>query len=834
MFGFSIRRRLCSASAIIAGAAVLFAGLPAVADTSQAATANVDSTSVAPAVDVQAANLSSSAPTAAAAATKPLTCVPGVVYSVLSTGQVRQLAAASGTNVKAVDAPGGLSSFNGLGIGANGEVAYGYERGSKSSNIRDMYRYDASTGQWAKVANSANPNAGSLIAGAVDLNTGKYFYGGFGTKTERVWEGWTWVNRTYFVFNLYRYDPVTNVHTSIGYVRVDDRVRMDDRVAANGDIAFDSQGNLYILGSSGVSNGQVNLQIVSVTKATLQAAVASPNASSELTRNPNAVQTISATSGFNGLAFDATGSAYVGNSTTVFEYNASTWQQIGTKATGLSSSTDLASCTSPPTLTVQKNMVGRAAASDQFTLTAAQASTTVATTTTAGDATGVQPQQIGPTPVQAGQNYTISEAIAAGSASTLADYTSKLACTADGQPLTVTPNTGITGEITVPAFQSGTKSPDILCTFTNTPLPATQLQLVKAFDVQYGGPQNASAWALHATQSGSALDFTSGEVKTVAPGSFTIGETAQLGFKLTQVVCTANGASVPVSADGVVDVAAHALTVCALTNADQPGALTWQKVDSVTGELLGGSVWTLTGPGGYSQQVADNEGQDGYAGLDTDPSSGGFRVEGLAWGQYSLSELTAPDGYAPVPGVAATFTISAGALQPATVVIGNDYVLRFHLQKLGYAQTGQSDPALIDGSSFVVRADDTGQPGAVIDSAVDPTGTGTFDLLGLTPGTYWLEETQAPEGHNLLAQAVKFTVVQDAEHPKGAVAVDDASGLVMVSDDALTITVSDTRAVTLPISGGIGTLPYALGGFALLLLAALGWGIVSRRAHHRR
>ena len=120
MFGFSIRRRLCSASAIIAGAAVLFAGLPAVADTSQAATANVDSTSVAPAVDVQAANLSSSAPTAAAAATKPLTCVPGVVYSVLSTGQVRQLAAASGTNVKAVDAPGGLSSFNGLGIGGEG------------------------------------------------------------------------------------------------------------------------------------------------------------------------------------------------------------------------------------------------------------------------------------------------------------------------------------------------------------------------------------------------------------------------------------------------------------------------------------------------------------------------------------------------------------------------------------------------------------------------------------------------------------------------------------------------------------------------------------------
>lgn len=130
------------------------------------------------------------------------------------------------------------------------------------------------------------------------------------------------------------------------------------------------------------------------------------------------------------------------------------------------------------------------------------------------------------------------------------------------------------------------------------------------------------------------------------------------------------------------------------------------------------------------------------------------------------------------------------------------------------------------GSTWAVLSDANGTPGAVNGTyAVEPvpSQTGQFQLEGIEPGVYWLEETKAPTGFNLLAEPVQFTVAAN-----GAVTLGrgSGSGVVTASDaDAngiYLVTVRDVPALKLPESGGIGWWPFTVGGAGLLLAACSG------------
>ena len=69
----------------------------------------------------------------------------------------------------------------------------------------------------------------------------------------------------------------------------------------------------------------------------------------------------------------------------------------------------------------------------------------------------------------------------------------------------------------------------------------------------------------------------------------------------------------------------------------QVGALSWTKVDS-KGASLSGSEWTLSGPGGDISVV------DGGA-RDSDVDAGELTVTELPFGEYTLTETRAPEGY---------------------------------------------------------------------------------------------------------------------------------------------------------------------------------------------
>uniref|UniRef100_UPI0024145B01 MSCRAMM family protein n=1 Tax=Actinomyces minihominis TaxID=2002838 RepID=UPI0024145B01 len=95
-----------------------------------------------------------------------------------------------------------------------------------------------------------------------------------------------------------------------------------------------------------------------------------------------------------------------------------------------------------------------------------------------------------------------------------------------------------------------------------------------------------------------------------------------------------------------------------------PGKVSWQKVDeSDRSKLLGGSEWQLVGPAGEESKiqgiedcVASSAGD--CSGLDKDPVAGKFKLEGLAWGDYTLTETKAPAGYVK-SDCKYTFTIEA-------------------------------------------------------------------------------------------------------------------------------------------------------------------------------
>ncbi len=691
-------------------------------------------------------------------------CEAGYVYGIQDSGQIRQVASdGTVTNLGSPSGTGG--TFNGLGIGSGGSPVFAYARsgqGNSDSNV-SIYRYDTVTGTWTDTGHNVDSTQGSnrnvtFVAGAVNLDTGKYFLGGYRTSSNA---------RT---FNIWEYDPATNTSTYKGYINAG-----DSSGSANGDMAFDADGNLFIVRGSASTT-----TIYSVTSANLTAANGGLIASSGASSVNNT------TSDVNGVAFDADGHGFLSSSGEVQKYNMPGWTDRAPVTSSLGGSNDLSSCGSPPTITIEKEVQGgRVNTTDQFTLSLKQGDTTISEATTEGSATGVQDQRIGPIPTVRNVSLTFSEG-AAGTTN-LSQYASAYQCTVtyrDGTVQNLEQVNGTSGSITIPSTgdavrcvfrnsplvanvsvqkqvtdtsgenptarsgwmvgaastatvgsvtqapsattgttdASGTASwalnfgtnastatvavheemqndyvfnrgqctvtslngesvttglttPDVtnltgvkpgdnvVCTYVNQPAPQSTLTLIKSVENNHGGSAGVDDFSLTATpDDGSAVSFTSGETKTVEPGSYLIGETLRPGYVQVSLVCAVGDSALTVTSS-TVEIGSGQDVICTVTNRDNPGSVTWSKADE-GGTLLAGSVWTLAGPGqGTEVEVADCDADnaDDCSGLDKDPAAGSFSVVSLSWGDYILTEKTAPPGYQ-LDSSAHPFAISAESL----------------------------------------------------------------------------------------------------------------------------------------------------------------------------
>lgn len=757
-----------------------------------------------------------------AAAALSLVCEPGVVYSVAGDGAVVQIRDGATSRVGTWNRSS--KQTNGLALGANGSVMYAYDRAGAGSaqNTALVLKYTPATEQWESIgARYSSGLNGNLIAGAVDLSNGHFLYGGY----EAYGSGQT-------RFRLYEFDPATGTHHAKGWFPSGSKSQDGSN---NGDIAFDAAGDLFVVRSDAKT---VNL--FSITAAEL---ARSTGADYQMRATATARVTSDA-GGVNGIAFDADGSILLGTESTIYRYNPTTWQRIGTLTKSLSNSTDLASCNSPSTVTIRKDIVDRKHAGDQFELTLdhveGRSANRVADVTTTGTENGVQIDQIGPLPAVAGQSFTFGEAGAVGAK--LDDYKASYTCTADGAPLTS--GKGGMGQVTIPAPQAGQPGPSVECVITNAPMPDTTLTLRKAFTSKWGAPTTPETWTLTAQQTGSTTvdTYTSGDTHVVTAGTYRIAEHQQPGYALETIVCrTDDGAPMTLELDdrdgGTVEVPAAHSTDCTITNRDLPGEATWTKTDAATGQALAGSEWELRGPDGTTISVTDNDGDPQYGGWDRDPAAGGFRLDELRWGDYELVETRAPDGYRRLPGTAAAFTVGPDSFtEPTTLAftIPNEEIV-LGLEKYGY-ERGQADPVLIGGATFEIHPDRDGTPAVgAIDGAITPNADrgGAYTIRKVNPGSYWLVETRAPGGHTLLAAPARFDLEHDPDTGTVRVVVPD-DGVLEASGDGLTLRLTDPRAVELPASGGNGVSPlYAGIGLAMLVIAAV-WTFRSRRSRSTR
>lgn len=124
---------------------------------------------------------------------------------------------------------------------------------------------------------------------------------------------------------------------------------------------------------------------------------------------------------------------------------------------------------------------------------------------------------------------------------------------------------------------------------------------------------------------------------------------------------------------------------------------------------------------------------------------------------------------------------------------------------------------------YTVAEDQTAEDNMDMATADSETQGRNLYLNGLAAGTYWLVETQAPDGYNKLAAPVKITIHKDGQNQQEwTVDKDD------VNEPDKIIDIENTTGALLPGTGGMGTAVFIVLGAALILIVSISF-VRSRR-----
>ena len=377
------------------------------------------------------------------------------------------------------------------------------------------------------------------------------------------------------------------------------------------------------------------------------------------------------------------------------------------------------------------------------------------------------------------------------------------------------------------------------------------LTMVKQVDNTAAGSLGLSAndWTLTASpKSGKTASGAGGFDAAYLPqGQTVLSESSSspkaAGYKGT-VTCVPHpksDISVPVStadaASKTLDLATGEWMQCTMVNTALPGQVVWSKVDEA-GKPLAGTVFTLasTSLNGGQKEVADCVVAGGQAtcpngSVDQDPRAGFFRVSGLTWGDYSLTETQAPTGYH-LSETTLTKTLDGSA--PAagkddnTPTLDLGQVVNTRIKgSATWTKTDEGGHAIKGAQWSLIPLDSNGRPqpdrartitdcvGTCAKEGLDTdTNPGGFKLVDLDYGSYQLIETKAPTGYVLDATPRTITI-----STQGQVA---ALGNISNRKSAVP---------AIPFTGGSAADSFLIGGGAVLGITAL---VMTIQAYRRR
>lgn len=778
-----------------------------------------------------------------AAATYSPICGPGYVYGLTSAGQIRAVAPGGAVSNLGSAVNQANMQMNGLGIGAGGSTVFAYHRSTDTLGAT-VYRFDVNTGSWSTTGaavNSSTLNRSAVfVAGAVDLGTGRYYIGGY-TPTGNSTRS----------FQLWEYNPATNAISYKGRIATD----TGSTAAANGDMGFDANGNLFVVRGSGST-----ATIYSVTAANL----ASANGGIITSSVSNTVN--NTTTNVNGVAFDADGKGYLSSGDIVQSYDMPGWSNPKTVvSSNFGGSTDLASCGSPPTITIEKFVEGgRVASGDQFGLSLRQGSasgTVIGTATTTGNANGQQPERVGPLPTV--RNVELHFAETAAGTTTLSNYASSYRCLVDG--VQTVQGTGTAGKITIPSSGQAVE-----CRFYNSPLIAQVNVHKQVTDSKGENPQPGRNWTV-----GAAAQSVTGSVssspsattqQTNAEGSsswrFQFGasthkadlkvrEVMQDGYKFASGKCDVtklDGTKTTIALTGpdnnpAAGIVPGDVVDCTFVNSLKPASVSIGKhLQDFKGQNpKPANNWTVgaTLAAGSSSGTSISTPPTALTGADGEvatPWAINFPNNPTATANVTISE-TMQTGYDFVSGVCSV-TSAGGAKaekslsSAASVLTGlkpgdvaectftnkpkSGAVLWEKIDEAGKALSGSqwtlTGPSNFNGGQGLAIQDCTAQEASSCTGADRDPRAGGFKIPELPWGEYQLEETKAPAGYYPLENPLVFEV----------------------SADTLTLDlgpIENTRreGPAIPLTGGLGSDFYSMLGGGILAAGLVGAGLIRLR-----
>ncbi|TLM83221.1 hypothetical protein [Pseudarthrobacter sp. NamE5] len=766
-----------------------------------------------------------------------LFCDANHFYSVTATGALEQGDIVSGS-LAPVGAWAGVTAANALGVGQDGNIAYALDRSADASDVASILKWTAGGG-FQKLANTSYATVaggsqvvGSIVAGAVDPSNGRYLFGIF-------------ANSQFYIWNFTEMNPAASRFAFVGSFPTGSAPN------GNGDMAFDARGNLYVVGAATV-NSTSSATIYTVTAETLAAA-----SGGTLAVSASSVSAVTGTeaafANINGIAFSPRGTVYLSNAGSAYEFDATTWRRVpGTPRVAVNS-VDLAGCSSPPTITVQKNVVGRQSANDQFTLTASAGSplTAFATATTTGTATGRQAAQIGPFPTSSGNTITISEAVAPGSSSPISAYTTIYECWSDGVRLSA--GTTTTGTVTMPNRLSA----NVNCTYFNSPSPVSSVRITKTIrefsgltrpgvDWSVGTTATATTGTVTALPAGASRQQTdaAGQASwtvlfgsTASRATIVVSEVQQEGFAFVSGSCTVNGSARPVTFTQAGSTISASLTAIAPGSAIECSIMNRPTASlTLVKEVALGSAlhtdWTLSasGPPGALTGPSGRSGTAAASGVPVTP--------GVA---YRLAEAGGPGTYVQtgtwrcVTGTGATVDVTAaGDLVPpattaVTCTVTNSTASITLLNQVQNPQAGfqapdwrvTATPAVLPGGTLPTES----RAGAEYASGGNPANT--FDVR---PGhSYTLSQAATDPARPLAYQELRLEqLIGSTWTPVPSRTISAPAPGQTAVYRFVNAPVEPTR---LPLTGGTSADAFYLGGGLLLILAStlLAWQTRQRR-----